>query len=75
MLDKKDYISDESKIKLSDEMSKIVVKDTEINVVKINEDDYICLTDMLKDKESHRATYSEKQINDIVMDPDVVWGV
>ena len=33
-----------------------------------------CLTDMLKDKESHRATYSEEQINDIVMDPDVVWG-
>lgn len=32
-------------------MSKIVVKDTEINVVKINEDDYICLTDMLKAKD------------------------
>ena len=32
-------------------MSKIVVKDTEINVVRINEEDYICLTDMLKAKD------------------------
>ena len=32
-------------------MSKIVVKDTEINVVQINEEDYICLTDMIKAKD------------------------
>ena len=33
------------------EMSKIFVKDTEINVARINEEDYICLTDMLKAKD------------------------
>lgn len=27
-------------------MAKITVKDTEINVVKVNDEDYICLTDM-----------------------------
>ncbi len=32
-------------------MSKIIVKDTEINVVQINDEDYICLTDMLKAKD------------------------
>ena len=30
---------------------KLTVLDTEINVVKINEDDYICLTDMMKAKD------------------------
>ena len=33
------------------EMIKIFVKDTEINVARINEEDYICLTDMLKAKD------------------------
>jgi len=32
-------------------MSKITVKDTEINVVQINDEDYICLTDMIKAKD------------------------
>lgn len=32
-------------------MSKITVKDTEINVTKINSEDYICITDMLKAKD------------------------
>lgn len=32
-------------------MSKFTVKDTEINVIKINEEDYLCLTDMLKAKD------------------------
>ena len=32
-------------------MSKITVKDTEINVTKINDEDYICITDMLKAKD------------------------
>ncbi len=27
-------------------MSKIVVKDTEINIARINDEDYICITDM-----------------------------
>ena len=32
-------------------MTKITVKDTEINVLKVNGEDYICLTDMLKAKD------------------------
>ena len=32
-------------------MAKITVKDTEINVVKVNDEDYICLTDMLRAKD------------------------
>lgn len=27
---------------------KIIVKDTEINILNINNEDYICLTDMIK---------------------------
>ena len=32
-------------------MAKVTVKDTEITVVKIKDDDYLCLTDMLKAKD------------------------
>ncbi len=32
-------------------MVKIIVKETEVNVVKVNGEDYICLTDMLKAKD------------------------
>ena len=32
-------------------MIKIVVKDTEVNVLKVNGEDYICLTDMLRAKD------------------------
>ena len=32
-------------------MGKIIVQDTEISVVQINEEDYLCLTDMLKAKD------------------------
>ena len=32
-------------------MTKITVKDTEVNVVKVNGEDYICLTDMLRAKD------------------------
>ncbi len=32
-------------------MVKITVKDTEINITKINDEDYICITDMLKAKD------------------------
>ena len=32
-------------------MSKITIKDTEITVIEINNEDYICLTDMLKAKD------------------------
>jgi hypothetical protein len=33
-------------------MAKITVKDTEVTVIKVNEEDYICITDMAKFKES-----------------------
>ncbi len=33
------------------EMTKITVKDTEVNVVKVNGEDYICLTDMMRAKD------------------------
>lgn len=32
-------------------MTKITVKDTEVNVVKVNGEDYICITDMLRAKD------------------------
>lgn len=32
-------------------MTKVIVKDTEVNVVKVNGEDYICLTDMLRAKD------------------------
>jgi len=32
-------------------MAKITVKDTEVNVVKVNGENYICLTDMLRAKD------------------------
>lgn len=32
-------------------MSKLIVNDTEINVYKVNEEDYLCLTDMLLAKD------------------------
>ena len=31
-------------------MSKIIVKDTEINIIKVENEDYICITDMIKQK-------------------------
>lgn len=32
-------------------MAKIIVKDTDVNIVKVNGEDYICLTDMLRAKD------------------------
>ena len=32
-------------------MSKILVKDTEINIIKVENEDYICITDMIKAKD------------------------
>ena len=32
-------------------MAKIIIKETEVNVVKIGEEDYICFTDMMKAKD------------------------
>ena len=32
-------------------MAKITVKDTEVTIIKVNEEDYICITDMIKAKD------------------------
>ena len=32
-------------------MAKLIVKDTEVNILKVNGEDYICLTDMLRAKD------------------------
>lgn len=32
-------------------MTKIVVKDTEVRIIKVNGEDYICITDMIKAKD------------------------
>ena len=32
-------------------MAKLIVKDTEVNILKVNREDYICLTDMLRAKD------------------------
>ena len=32
-------------------MSKIIVKDTEINIIKVENEDHICITDMIKAKD------------------------
>ena len=32
-------------------MAKITVKDTEVNILKVNVEDYICLTDMMRAKD------------------------
>jgi hypothetical protein len=32
-------------------MTKLRVKDTEVSLIKINGEDYICLTDMIKTKD------------------------
>lgn len=38
-------------------MPKIVVEDTEINITRINDEDYICITDMLKAKDGDFLCY------------------
>ncbi len=38
-------------------MGKIVVKDTEITVQRMNDDDYVCLTDIAKYKDPQRTDY------------------
>ena len=38
-------------------MTKVTVKDTEITVVKIKDEDYLCLTDMLKAKDELHPNY------------------
>ena len=64
-------------------MSKIVVKDTEINVFKVKEEDYLCLTDMLKAKDGdffitdwlrNRNTLEYIGIWEKVYNPDFNYG-
>jgi hypothetical protein len=38
-------------------MGKITIKDTEITVIQYNNDDYICLTDMIKVKDGDFFCY------------------
>jgi hypothetical protein len=62
---------------------KLTVLDTEINVVKINEDDYICLTDMMKAKDGdffvtdwlrNRNTLEYLGIWERIYNPDFNYG-
>lgn len=44
-------------------MAKITVKNTDVNVIKVNGEDYICLTDMLQAKAGrYGGTYAHKDI-------------
>ena len=45
------YVALHFKTKFSIPMAKIVVQNTEVNVVKVNGEDYICITDMLSAKD------------------------
>jgi len=64
-------------------MSKIVVQDTEINVMRVNDEDYICLTDMLNAKDGeffitdwlrNRNTLEYIGIWEKVYNPDFNYG-
>ncbi len=64
-------------------MAKITVKDTEVNVVKVNGEDYICLTDMLRAKDGdffitdwlrNRNTLEFIGIREKVYNPDFNYG-
>ena len=43
-----------NKIKNQLHMTKITVQNTEVNVIKVDGEDYICLTDMLRAKDQRR---------------------
>jgi len=49
LLDKSGYFASDNNI--YDIMTKLRVKDTEVSLIKINGEDYICLTDMIKAKD------------------------
>ncbi len=64
-------------------MTKITVKDTEVNVIKVNGEDYICLTDMLRAKDGdffitdwlrNRNTLEYIGIWEKVYNPDFNYG-
>ena len=64
-------------------MSEILVKDTKINVIQVNEQDYICITDMLKAKDGdffitdwlrNRNTLEYLGIWESIYNPDFNYG-
>lgn len=64
-------------------MAKIVVKDTEVTIVKVNDEDYICITDMIKAKDGdffitdwlrNRNTLEYLGIWEQVNNPDFNYG-
>ena len=64
-------------------MAKIIIKDTEVSVVKIGKEDYICLTDMIKAKDGdffitdwlrNRNTLEFIGIWEKVYNPNFIYG-
>ena len=64
-------------------MAKITVKDTEVNIIKVDDEDYICLTDMLRAKDGdffitdwlrNRNTLEYIGIWEKVYNPDFNYG-
>jgi hypothetical protein len=64
-------------------MDKIIVQETEIGIIKVDEEDYICLTDMLKAKDGdffvkdwlrNRNTMEFLGIWERVYNPNFNWG-
>lgn len=45
-----DYLCTDNTIIING-IAKLIVKDTEVNVLKVNGEDYICITDMLRAKD------------------------
>ena len=65
-------------------MAKITVQNTEVNVIKVDGEDYICLTDMLRAKDGdffitdwlrNRNTLEYIGIWEMVFIPDFNYGV
>ena len=64
-------------------MAKIIVKDTEVTVVQMNNEDYLCLTDMIKAKDGdffitdwlrNRNTLEYIGIWESIYNPDFNYG-
>ena len=64
-------------------MSKIVVKDVEINIISINDVDFICITDMIKAKDGeffvkdwlrNRNTLEYIGVWESLYNPSFNWG-
>lgn len=45
-------------------MAKITVRNTEVNVVKVNGEDYICLTDIFKHGEYGSRLYRTRDVQE-----------